>query len=141
MTDLRSADARLVAMSAYECWQQLEAAENLIARVVWVAGGRPGVLPVNFTVADGAVWFQTNAESPLGRHCEGQRILVEVDHAEPSTHAGWSVIVAGPAEFVDVDDAAELLERLRVWPKGPRNVFVRVEPEEVTGRRLVPRSS
>jgi nitroimidazol reductase NimA-like FMN-containing flavoprotein (pyridoxamine 5'-phosphate oxidase superfamily) len=140
MTNRHTGDARLVAMSPYECWQQLDDA-GLIARVVWLANGRPAIVPVNYTVADGALWFQINAESQLGRNAEGQRLLVEVDHADAATHAGWSVVVAGVADYVDIDDAPDVVNRLEVWPRGPRNVFVRVEPDEVTGRRLVPPAS
>ena len=96
-------------------------------------------MPVNYALSDGAVWFQISPDSALGRDCEGQRILVEVDHADPATHAGWSVVITGVAEYIDAEDVPDILRNLQVWPSGPRSVCVRVDPDEVSGRRLTPR--
>ena len=137
MTNLLSGDARLVPMTPYECWQQLEAADQ-IARVVWSSQDGPAIVPVNYAVSDGAVWFQISPHSALGRDGDGQRILVEVDHGDPATHAGWSVVVTGVAEYIDAENVPDILRELKVWPSGPRSVSVRVEPDEVTGRRLMP---
>jgi nitroimidazol reductase NimA-like FMN-containing flavoprotein (pyridoxamine 5'-phosphate oxidase superfamily) len=109
-----------------------------IARVAW--NGRDGVavVPVNYTVADGALWFRTSPYSALGRECAGQRLAIEVDHIEPETRSGWSVVVSGVGELVDATTVPEMLTDLRVWPAGNRPHFIRVEPVEVTGRKLVP---
>ena len=37
---------------------------------------------------------------------------------------------------LDVLDVPDMLVDMRVWPNGIRSVFVRVEPDEITGRRL-----
>ena len=95
-------------------------------------------MPVNYAVADGAVWFQTSPESRLARECPGQEVLVEVDHVEPATHSGWSVVATGGAELMSIDEVPNILGSLRVWPGGDHTVFVRVEPEQLTGRRLLP---
>ncbi len=137
MTNLRSGDARLVRMTPYECWQQLDGSDP-IARVVWSRETGPSIVPVNYVVSAGALWFQVSADSALGRECEGQRILIEADHADSATHAGWSVVVSGVAELVDTKDAANVLRDLQVWPSGPRSVCVRLHPDEVQGRRLLP---
>jgi hypothetical protein len=47
------------------------------------------------------------------------------------------VVVRGVAEVVEPDEVPEHLADFRVWPAGTRNVFVRVDPVEVTGRKLV----
>jgi hypothetical protein len=49
------------------------------------------------------------------------------------------VIVTGVAQNVDADDVPGYLGELQVWPRGPRTTFVRVHPDEITGRRLMPR--
>jgi hypothetical protein len=138
MTSLHSGDARLVRMTPHECWQQLNGADQ-IARVVWSGPDGPAIAPVNYAVSDGAVWFQVSSHSALGGECEGQRILVEVDQADPATHEGWSVIVTGTAEGIPTEKVPDILRGLQVWPNGPRNLCVRVDPEKVTGRRLMPR--
>jgi hypothetical protein len=95
------------------------------------------IAPVNYAVAESAVWFRTLPYSNLGRECAGQRLAVEVDHIEPRTHSGWSVIVAGTADLVRPDEVPEVLADMQVWPAGTRSQFVRVDPAEVTGRRLL----
>jgi hypothetical protein len=140
MDTTHSGDARIAALSPYECWQLFE--EGLavgVARVVWSGPDGPAIVPVNYTVADGAVWFQTSPDSRLARECRDQRVLVEVDHADPQTHGGWSAVAAGVATIIEPADVPDILGDLRVWPRGPHHIAVRVEPDELSGRRLLPR--
>jgi len=133
-------DARLTELVPYDCWRLVEESVSHvgIARVVWTAPGGPAIVPVNYAVADGAVWFQTSPASRLARECPGQEVLVEVDHVEPETLSGWSVVATGSAELVTIEDVPDILGSLRVWPAGAHTVFVRVEPRHLTGRRLLP---
>ena len=132
-----AAQPALVELSSYECWQLLE--EPIpIARVVWTAGASAAIVPVNYAVADGALWFQCSPTSRLGRECNGRQVLVEIDSVDAATKTGWSVIVTGVAQTVE-GDVPEFLDGLQVWPRGPRTRFVRVHPDEITGRRLAPR--
>jgi hypothetical protein len=93
-------------------------------------------VPVNFTVADGSLWFQVAAGSRLESECDGQRVVVEVDRAEPASHTGWSVIVTGTATTMPASADPGLLGGLQVWPGGDRQRLVQVEAFEITGRRL-----
>jgi hypothetical protein len=43
-------------------------------------------VPVNFTVADGYVWFQTSRDSRLAQQCNDQQVLVEVDRVDAASH-------------------------------------------------------
>lgn len=124
----------LATLVAYDCWSLLEGAE--IARVAWQADGRIELLPVNYTVADGALWFRTEAGTALARGAANTELVVEVDQVDPPTRTGWSVVVRGVADVLDVLDVPDMLVDMRVWPNGIRSVFVRVEPDEITGRRL-----
>ena len=137
----RAGDARLEALSRYECWQLVTdaAGPDGIARVVWTTPDGPAIVPVNYTVADGFVWFQTATGSRLAQEACNQRLLVEVDHVDVATHTGWSVVLAGAATCREVaNDRGLLGETLLVWPSGVRDVLFMVEPEEITGRRLRP---
>jgi uncharacterized protein len=140
MTETRNmkhgAGGRLASLTAYDCWALLESEE--IARIAW--NGREGVavVPVNYTVGAGALWFRTSPDAALARECGGHRIVIEVDHLEPATRSGWSVVVSGVGELVDAADVPEMLADLDVWPAVNRSLFVRVEPDEVTGRKLLP---
>jgi nitroimidazol reductase NimA-like FMN-containing flavoprotein (pyridoxamine 5'-phosphate oxidase superfamily) len=138
MDKTHAAQPDLVELSPYECWQLVE--EPIpIARVVWTDGRTAAIVPVNYAVADGALWFQSTPGSRLGRECNGRQVLVEIDSVDEGTRSGWSVIVTGVAQNVDADDVPGYLGELQVWPRGPRTTFVRVHPDEITGRRLMPR--
>jgi len=124
----------LASLVAYDCWNLLEGAE--IARVAWQGEGRIELLPVNYTVADGSLWFRTESDSALALGTAGRPVVIEVDQVDVATRTGWSVVVRGTAQTLDVLDVPDMLVDMRVWPTGDRSLFVRVEPEEVTGRRL-----
>jgi nitroimidazol reductase NimA-like FMN-containing flavoprotein (pyridoxamine 5'-phosphate oxidase superfamily) len=124
----------LATLVAYDCWNLLEDAD--IARIAWQSGDGIGLVPVNYVVADGALWFRTDAASVLARECGGQVVVVEVDQVDSETGAGWSVVVKGTAELIDVRDVPEMLVEMRVWAGGPRSLFIRIEPVHVTGRRV-----
>jgi uncharacterized protein len=135
----RAGDVRLETLTPYECWQLVTdaAGPDGIARVVWAVPSGPAIVPVNYTVADGFLWFQTAAGSRLARECCEERVLVEVDQVDVATHTGWSVVVAGVATCVDATEEDGLLgDTLLVWPDGPRDVLFKLEPAELTGRRL-----
>ncbi|CAL9671783.1 hypothetical protein SUDANB178_07503 [Streptomyces sp. enrichment culture] len=63
----------------------------------------------------------------------------EADEVDAAAHAGWSVVVTGPA--ILVTDPAEhdrlALTGPRSWVPWPQEAFVRIEPELVTGRMLI----
>ncbi|HTW13843.1 MAG TPA: pyridoxamine 5'-phosphate oxidase family protein [Nocardioides sp.] len=126
----------LADLPAFECWSLLESAE--IARVAWTGPRGVLVVPVNYTISDGALWFRTTPTAEIIRDTSEQWVAVEVDDLDPGTRSGWSVVVRGPIELVDAEDAPDRLAELRVWPPGLRIAYVRVEPGEVTGRRLLP---
>jgi hypothetical protein len=140
MTTARaSGGVRLEPLSRYECWQLVTeaAGPDGIARVVWSGpDGAPAIVPVNFAVADGFLWFQTTADSRLARECSDQRVLVEVDQVDSAEHTGWSVVVSGTATAVPPESDPGLLGSLQVWPQGARELLIQVEAEELTGRRL-----
>ena len=125
---------RLASLVAYDCWALLEHAE--IARVAWSGPGGVAMVPVNYRVLDGALWFRVHPDSTLAREAGGQRVVVEVDEVDRATRSGWSVVVAGSAEPIDYLDAPEMVVDMRIWPAQVPGLFVRVDPVEISGRRL-----
>jgi hypothetical protein len=71
-------------------------------------------------------------------------VAFEVDHTDPDTGSGWSVLVRGDAAEVDLDHVPELLKLMagppRPWAEGVHNVWVSITPRKVTGRRLTTRA-
>jgi nitroimidazol reductase NimA-like FMN-containing flavoprotein (pyridoxamine 5'-phosphate oxidase superfamily) len=126
---------RLATLAGYDAWALLERAE--IARVGWAGEHGVSILPVNYAVADGALWFRIAPDSALARESRGRRIVAEVDEIDPASRCGWSVVVAGVPELIDAVEVPELVVGLRIWaPDAGRTVFVRLAPDEVDGRRL-----
>jgi nitroimidazol reductase NimA-like FMN-containing flavoprotein (pyridoxamine 5'-phosphate oxidase superfamily) len=119
---------------AYDCWSLLEGAD--VARVAWLGADGIRLVPVNYMVADGGLWFRTDHRSALARECGGQQLVVEVDHVDAGTAEAWSVVVVGTPELIAAADAPDMLGEMRVWASGPHSTFVRVEPVTVTGRRV-----
>lgn len=111
-----------------------------VGRIVHTRQALPAVLPVNFCLDDdGAVLLRTSAASELVRAIDGSVVAFEADEIDVAAHAGWSVVVTGPATVVTDPAEHERLARTgpSSWVPAPREVFVRVEPELVTGRELV----
>jgi hypothetical protein len=129
---------RLEALNRYDSWRLLTeaAAGEGIARVVWCGASGPAIVPVNFAVANGSLWFQVAAESRLARECPGQPVLIEVDRVHAPSRTGWSVIVSGTATTMPTSEDPGLLGGLQVWPHGDRQRLVQVEADDITGRRL-----
>jgi nitroimidazol reductase NimA-like FMN-containing flavoprotein (pyridoxamine 5'-phosphate oxidase superfamily) len=111
-----------------------------VGRIVYTCRAMPAVVPVNFVVdGDGAVLLRTSASSRLARAVDGAVVAFEADVVDAVGSSGWSVVVTGRA-VIPIDTAElERLERMgpRTWVPSPQEVFVRIEPELVTGRELV----
>ena len=127
-------NGNVATLVAYDCWALLEDAE--IARLAWLGPDGISLVPVNYTVDGGSLWFRTDPGTTLARECDGLDLVVEVDRLEPDGSSIWSVVVRGTAELVDALDVPDTLMEMRVWPGGKHSLFVRVVPEAVTGRRL-----
>lgn len=121
-----------------ECLRLL--AKVPVGRIVHTRHALPAVLPVNFSLdSDGAVLLCTSAASELARAVDGTVVAFEADEVDAVAHSGWSVVVTGAAMVVRDPDEHERLTRIgpRSWAPSPEEVFVRIEPELVTGRELV----
>ncbi|MGD0391219.1 MAG: pyridoxamine 5'-phosphate oxidase family protein [Acidimicrobiales bacterium] len=114
-----------------------------VGRVVFVGSGGPVALPVNFQMLDGDVVFRTEPMSELTPSLSEDRVSFEVDHLDEALAEGWSVLLQGRGHVVT--DPAEL-EQVRglpitPWAAGEREVYVRIAPVEITGRRIRQRTT
>jgi len=121
-----------------ECLRLL--AKVPVGRIVHTRHALPAVLPLRERLdADGAVLLRTSAASELVRAIDGSVVAFEADEVDAAAHSGWSVVVMGVAAVVTDPAERERLTRTgpRSWVPSPEEVFVRIEPELVTGRELV----
>ncbi len=139
---MRLVDSRtgLVVLERDEAVRLLTTQE--IGRLGFVSGGSMEVLPVNYVMDGDAVVFATAAGVKLSR-AVGASVVFEVDHTDPVTRSGWSVVLRGIAAEVTEFDRRELVARVRSlplqpWAQHPKPHLVRIEPVGISGRRVVP---
>jgi len=142
MTADQRAEPSLEVLDEQACRKLI--AEGGVGRIAY--RGRYGlvVLPVNYAVHDGAVVFRTAAggsmDEDLRTGIAGADYLVafEVDRIDERAHEGWSVLIQGTARHADTaaERAALAGAGVRPWPGGPRDLYFRVVPTQITGRTL-----
>ncbi|WP_416981913.1 pyridoxamine 5'-phosphate oxidase family protein [Streptomyces sp. T028] len=111
-----------------------------VGRIVYTRRALPAVLPVNFRLDhDGAVLIRTSVTSEIVSAAAGAVVAFEADDVDADTHSGWSVVITGPATLVTDPAEHERLLRTgpRSWVPSPKEVFLRIDPELVTGRELL----
>ena len=122
-------------LEANECWALLRSQE--VGRLAVSIGDRPEIFPVNFVVDHGTVVFRT-AEGTKLAGAVRRDVAFEADGYEPGTGEAWSVVVKGRAE--EISRSQELLDTadlpLFPWHAAPKQRFVRIVPDEITGRRF-----
>jgi nitroimidazol reductase NimA-like FMN-containing flavoprotein (pyridoxamine 5'-phosphate oxidase superfamily) len=116
-----------------------------IGRIAYTSRSGLAVLPVNYTLHDGAVVFRTAEHGPLDEDLrtgiEGAeyKVAFEIDEIDLDKHQGWSVLIQGPAHHVTAAERDAALQAGVVpWAPGERELFVRIIPSRITGRRIRP---
>lgn len=133
-------DARhQVTIGEDECWQL--AASQPVGRVAFVKNDEALLLPVNHAVDGRTVVFRTAPGSKLAAAALVSPVTFEVDWYDADSRTGWSVLLRGSAELVAGTAELERLYGLDLEPWGTdpdQTEWVRVRPQHVTGRRVVP---
>jgi uncharacterized protein len=113
-------------------------AQQRVGRVAVSVGALPAVFPVNYVVAGDQILFFTADGTKLRAATDNQIVAFEVDHVDPITETGWSVVVVGMAR--ERTEAAVLAGAakagLRPWAAGDRPHLVSVTAETLSGRRI-----
>jgi nitroimidazol reductase NimA-like FMN-containing flavoprotein (pyridoxamine 5'-phosphate oxidase superfamily) len=126
----------IVELSEDECYALL--GDQGVGRLIFVDDLGPAGLPVNYAIDGKNVVFRREGTH---EHVLHQKVAFQVDQIDPSSRAGWSVLLRGTVQEVDIEAAAEMLHRLSrhfpaPWATGVHNQWVVFVPEVVTGRRL-----
>ena len=67
----------------------------------------PFVIPVNFSVCDEMILIRLRPGF-AAHHLNGATVTFEIDHAEPYSKRGWSVVVEGTARLLTYEEVARL---------------------------------
>jgi uncharacterized protein len=123
-------------LSPATCWQML--ASTPVGRVGVLNDSAPEIYPVNHVVDHHSIVFRTDPGSKLRGLLRSPAVCFEVDAIDPANATGWSVLVKGRAEEVrDPQELGRLADiQLRYWALGPKEHWVRIVADQVTGRRL-----
>jgi hypothetical protein len=109
-----------------------------IGRIAFCTTSGPAVLPVNFAVVAGTIVIRTAQGTAVDGHAYEQ-VGFEVDHIDEALSQGWSVLVRGRAHRVAHPFELQVVRRdaaIWPWPGGDRDVYVRIIPDTITGRRI-----
>jgi len=109
-----------------------------IGRIAFGTASGPIVLPVNFAMLAGTIVVRTSEGTAVDGHADEQ-VAFEVDHIDEALSQGWSVLVRGKAHRVTHPAELQLIRRdtdLWPWPGDDRDIYVRIIPDTITGRRI-----
>jgi hypothetical protein len=105
-----------------------------------VPEGAPEIIPINFVVDRGTVVFRTAPGTKFAAALEHRPVSFEADGYVAADSEAWSVVIKGTS--APIVGQEQLLETYRLplfpWQPAPKNNFVRIEPDEITGRRFHP---
>jgi nitroimidazol reductase NimA-like FMN-containing flavoprotein (pyridoxamine 5'-phosphate oxidase superfamily) len=115
-----------------------------VGRIGYTSRFGPAVLPVNYDLYEQTIVFRTGLHSSMvedlrtGIADAEYNVAFEIDHIQPVTQEGWSVLIQGAAHFVDSDEELAPIAELGVqaWTGGPKEQFIRIFPQHITGRRI-----
>ena len=129
-------------LSDAECMELISSAT--VGRLVYTSRYGPVALPFEYKMHEGSIVFRTyravfteedlRTDIPYAEY----GVVVEIDQTDTERHAGWIVIVQGPAHHVDSDAERSAIADLGLesWVEGEPEHFIRVAPTTVAGQRL-----
>jgi nitroimidazol reductase NimA-like FMN-containing flavoprotein (pyridoxamine 5'-phosphate oxidase superfamily) len=126
----------LTTLSEDECRELLARAR--FGRVGFVDDARVVILPVNYVYDPPFVVFRSTTGSKLDAAVDHRTVTFQIDATDPMYHGGWSVLAHGRAEVVTGAREIARLEDLplRAWWEGAADHWLRIEVEQISGRRL-----
>lgn len=126
----------VTALEVNECWELLRQTE--VGRLAVSIRDLPDLFPINFVVDHGTVVFRTAEGTKLAAAVLGRAVAFEIDGYDGDAGEAWSVIIKGRA--VEIERMQDLFDALDLplfpWHASPKHRFVRIEPDDVSGRRF-----
>jgi uncharacterized protein len=139
MTDRSTFDTRTgtEVLDIDTCWDLLRSSE--VGRLAVSIANHPDIFPINFVVDDETIVFRTAAGTKLAASVLGRGVAIEADGYDALAGEAWSVVVKGSADQIEHPRLLDEAEHLPLfpWNASPKFDFVRITPEQITGRRFV----
>ncbi len=118
------------------CWNLLH--QHSLGRLAVSVGGRPEIFPVNYVTHDGRIVFKTAEGTKLLSVVTNAQVAFEIDGYDADSGEAWSVVISGLAhvarnlEEIYADQELALFP----WNAAPKDNFVQITPQEISGRRF-----
>ena len=126
--------ANLRTIERSECLSLLRTQK--VGRIAFTDDSGPDALPVNYSLDGEDILIATTGYSSMARAATGARVAFEVDEIDAYTESGWSVVIRGHAHRASPFETND--NPPYPWVEGNRGYIIRITPDVVTGRRLVP---
>jgi nitroimidazol reductase NimA-like FMN-containing flavoprotein (pyridoxamine 5'-phosphate oxidase superfamily) len=142
-TDVQGAAAAVTQfLEEAECLRLIAAGG--VGRIGYTGRFGPTILPVNFVLHERTIVFRTGQDSPMGEDLRTgiayaeYKVAFEVDEISPATKEGWSILIQGSAHHVDSESELAEVRRsgVQAWAGGEKDLFIRIVPDRITGRRI-----
>lgn len=129
-------DETTIELTPQECWDLLATTD--LGRLAVCLGEAPEIFPVNYVVVHGTVVFRTAAGLKHVSARLDRLVSFEADGVDPDQGVAWSVVAKGRCHDMSELPESDLAHTLSLRPMhgGPKPLFVRIEPDIVTGRRF-----
>lgn len=126
----------MLELDVAECWRLFRTQE--VGRLAVSIADHPDVFPINYVVDGETIVFRTAAGTKLAAAVLGRGIAFEIDGYDALVGEAWSVVLKGRAE--EIEHMMEYFEAeelpLFPWHASDKPDFVRLIPQEITGRRF-----
>jgi hypothetical protein len=126
----------VIALPEHACWMLLRSVET--ARLAVSVESRPDIFPINFVVDHGTVVLRTGEGSKFAAMMSNPDVAFEVDGFDADAQEAWSVVIHGRAE--EIKQLHERIDSMDLplfpWHADPKSRFVRVVPDDISGRRF-----
>jgi len=128
----------LAIVSEEECYALVSGVN--VGRLLYVDDIGPIGVPVNYALSGRDIIFRSEGGTKKAA-MEQPLVGFEIDHISDDRHSGWSVILRGHLDEVDMDDVPALIRSMEghfpaPWAVGVHNQWMRLTPTVVTGRKL-----
>ena len=142
MSDTTERGPVLEDLDEAECLRLISAGG--VGRIAFTGRFGPTVLPVNYRLHEGTIVFRTVEDSPTDEDLRTgiadaeYKVAFEIDDFSMAAREGWSVLIQGALHHVDSEaERASVRESgVQPWASGPRELYLRVIPSRITGRRI-----
>jgi nitroimidazol reductase NimA-like FMN-containing flavoprotein (pyridoxamine 5'-phosphate oxidase superfamily) len=129
-----------------ECLQLISAGG--VGRIGYSGRYGPTVMPVNYHLYEGSIVFRTAQDSATDEDLRTgipdaeYKVAFEIDDFDTTARTGWNVLVQGSAHHVEseAERASVAATGVEPWAGGDRELFMRIIPTRITGRRVSPAS-